>query len=219
MADRDSTLLAPAAPTTSRYPLMGVELLSIHKTKVLDSFFIEHPSGTVHGNSANDLFDPPIQITVLGVDKDTVYLGIYAHPSLVLTKANKPNACWRQSWNHFADNLSPNSDSNPGLSRRLLREPKRTSTPPDTSFDDTSLNGTEDNVQDELAALNEAHYLYYQMIDALFDSEEARLSMDWSLAKAGLSQWQDWLLKREQRVRHLLDTKRSNKPKRVEGEP
>ena len=197
MADRDSTLLAPAAPNTSRYSLMGVDLLSIHKTKVLDSFFIEYPSSTEHGNSADDLLDPPIQITVLRADKDKMYLGIYVPPSLELTKAAKPNACWRQSWSKVADTLNASPESAQNASCLQLQEP--------SSLAETSLDAAEINAHDELAALAEARYFFYQMIDALFDSEDTRLSMDWPLAKAGLSQWQEWLLRREHRVRHLLN--------------
>lgn len=79
-----------------------------------------------------------------------------------------------------------------------------TGQPPEPSMPpETYLGCMEDQTCDELDALAEAHYFFYQMMEAIFNSEETLLSTDWRLAQSGFSQWKEWLLMRESRVRHL----------------
>ena len=75
---------------------------------------------------------------------------------------------------------------------------------------DRDLWCAEDNVMDEIHALEETYYLFYQFIEALFDSNSTRESTNWTDAKCGLMQWKNWLRFRHRRLGRLAENELSN---------
>lgn len=99
-----------------------------------------------------------------------------------------------------SQDLSQQTEEEAGECKAPTGQPPEPSMPPETY-----LGCMEDQTCDELDALAEAHYFFYQMMEAIFDSEETLLSTDWRLAQSGFSQWKEWLLMRESRVRRLAN--------------
>ncbi|MGS2723794.1 hypothetical protein ACVBEJ_08605 [Porticoccus sp. GXU_MW_L64] len=50
---------------------------------------------------------------------------------------------------------------------------------------------------DEIDYMEDINYFFHKLLEALFECDEVRESMDWELAKHGLIQWKDWM-----RLRH-----------------
>lgn len=197
MIEQDCNLKSSTTLPTSPHPLMDFKSLYILRRKVLDSVFIA-PSPGDDAEQEEDLFEHPIQVVVLGVDGDDVKLGIYGHPKLAFTQGPPPDAEWRQHWQSEWDHPSRNTEIPDKPSRHWHEWEPQMPTEENMAFIGSTA-------EEELDLLEQAHYLLYQMMEALFDSEETRLSTNWRLAKAGFTQWKDWLLMREARVKRLAD--------------
>ena len=186
MTNPDSKSFTLKALPASSVPLKNLDKLSALPRKVLDSIYITPSSSEkLHPK----LGQSPAQIVVLAIEGDRVTLGLYPHPDLVFETGPKPDAQWLQQLNDFQCDQPTFGD-------------------PDQKFSETfgtNIWCVENNLIDELAALAEAHYFFYQMLEAIFDSHETRAAMDWSLAQSGLVQWKEWLVMREKRLPILAD--------------
>lgn len=196
MIEQDCNLKSSTTLPTSTHPLMDFKSLYILRRKVLDSVFIAPSPGD--DSKEENLFDHPIQVVVLGIDGDDVKLGIYAHPKLAFTQGLPTIAEWCQHWQSEWDHPSRDTANSDEPSRPWEDWEPQMPTEENMAFIGSTA-------EEELERLEEAHYLLYQMMEALFDSEETRLSTNWRLAKAGFTQWKDWLLMREARVKRLAD--------------
>ncbi len=100
MNDRNTTLFALNALPVSPRPLMGFDSLQHLRCTPLETAYITPASQwTAHGPEGN-IFEYPIQITVLGIRGQDVDLGIYVHPSLRVQRGPQPKRAWRQRWQH-----------------------------------------------------------------------------------------------------------------------
>ncbi len=62
----------------------------------------------------------------------------------------------------------------------------------------------EHGAEDELAALSEVHYFFLQTMEAIFDSYETQMSMDWKIFHSGFTQLKEWMIYREKRALQLV---------------
>lgn len=103
MAKDNITQFRPQSLFVYSKTLMDFDRLNFAEQHVLDSLYIFPPDGWTVFGPEGDLFEHPIQITILGIEGDRVKLGIYKHPSLLLTKGPLPDTEWQRTWKQGTD--------------------------------------------------------------------------------------------------------------------
>lgn len=98
MTDDDVTRFDPVRLPPSPKELMDFDCLAFTEQRIGESVYIEPPSDwTVYGPEG-DLFDYPIQVTVLGIEGERVQLGVHRHMSLRLLQGPPPGKAWRADY-------------------------------------------------------------------------------------------------------------------------
>ncbi|MGS2724865.1 hypothetical protein ACVBEJ_14085 [Porticoccus sp. GXU_MW_L64] len=64
---------------------------------------------------------------------------------------------------------------------------------------------TDTRLGDAVNYLEEIDYFFHKLLEALFEADEVRESMDWELAKCGLIQWKDWMRLRRSQLGQIAD--------------
>ncbi len=82
----------------SSQPLVHFDAFTRVRHKVLQSTVIAMPPQHLPTDPSAPLFQPPIQIVVLGIDSEEVELGVYANEFLQLQQGPSPDRQWRERW-------------------------------------------------------------------------------------------------------------------------
>ncbi|MBL4826716.1 MAG: hypothetical protein JKY66_03220 [Spongiibacteraceae bacterium] len=82
----------------SSHPLVAIESLTISRHSALESLVITMPPQYLPTDPSAHLFQPPIQVVVLEVDRKQVTLGVYADSFLQLQQGPPPTPQWLEHW-------------------------------------------------------------------------------------------------------------------------
>ena len=82
----------------SNQPLVAFDSLTRVRRKVLQSVAVTMPPQHLPTDPSAHLFQPPIQVVVLGIDDKQVELGVYADPFLMLQQGPPPDRQWIEHW-------------------------------------------------------------------------------------------------------------------------
>ena len=66
----------------------------------------------------------------------------------------------------------------------------------------------EDDIRDEMDAMEEAQYFMGQLMEAYFKSPDTHEATDWSLFTGGFIQWKNWMRDRQKHVRVQAEQKK-----------
>jgi len=79
-------------------PLVAFDGFTKVQRKVLQSVVMAMPPQYLPTDPSAQLFQPPIQVVVLGIKDEQVELGIYYNDFLQLQQGPPPNAQWVERW-------------------------------------------------------------------------------------------------------------------------